>query len=331
MKPCKFYQKIFPSAIYDELDDVESGELKAHLQICTSCREEYSRLQSFLGEIPARPIIEPEEESLQLLRNLVSSKIKQKKTQTATGPGAFFTFLMPRPVFQFGFAAVLLILGFFIGKSSRVEQGLANGASFQMLIAAQDNFRTENVSVQPFILGINKIEFDPGTGKIVVNYNTINDVQMRASVDDQNIHSLLQQAVLENEDYSVRLQALKTARAIAHETPAAFDETYLQIFRQLLSSESDLGLRLQVLKILQALPWNDSLKSILRQVLQQNSEDALRIAAFRTITEREQTPDELNEVLVTAKYDTSEFIKHRAEKLLNELKDKETTLLRREE
>lgn len=330
MDTCKKYIEKIPLSIYGELDDIENAELQVHLRSCEVCHREYHALQTMLTEIPQEPLHEAEEESLHLLRNLVSQKLKPK-TRTKNGfDQGIFSFIIQRPVFQFGFAALLIALGFFIGKSTENKANLSLNENFKTLVSAQENLQAGNAYVQPYILGINKIEYDPATGKISIDYNTINDIQMQGAASDRSIHALLQQAVLANEDYNVRLQALKTVRAVAHQTPAAFDDSYLQVFNQILNQETDLGLRLQVLKILDVLPWNEQLKTLLQQVLIKNSEDALRIAAFRTITERESKKDELTDVLAKAQHDTSTFIKYRSEKLLEELRNSEATPLRRE-
>ncbi|KAA3619672.1 MAG: zf-HC2 domain-containing protein [Calditrichaeota bacterium] len=331
MTPCKKYSENIPLYFYNELSEVNRAELDAHIKICPKCQVEFQETQRVLGRFPQQPALEPDDETLSLLRNIVSLKIKEKSEKREWLKNGLFTFVSPRPVFQLGFAALLLALGFFVGKSTENVLTVKPSQDFFALLSAQQDIAIDNTLVEPSMLGIDKINYNASTGKVEITYNTINDIRLQGAMTDQNVHALLQHAMLDAEDYSVRLNAIKTVNAFAQAEPNSLDASYMEVLSQLLTQESNLGLRLQVLKIFKVLPWSEDLKNVLQHVLLFDQDNALRIAAFRTITERENPPHELGELLTAAKNDSSTFIKYRAEKLLEELKNTDSTPLRRED
>ncbi len=330
MGTCNFNRENITLYFYDELAVLQRVELQDHLNRCTACMEEFLAMQRLLNKIPQQPPVQPDSATLDLLRNLISLQIRKRQPEFPRLRG-IFTFIQPRPAFQWGFAVLLLTLGFFIGKSTATNSAGAVQQTLGRLLAAQQDITTGNAVISPFLLGIERINYDAATGKIEIAYNTINDIRLRSATGDRKVHALLQMAMLEAEDYAVRLQAVKTVNALAAVEPQLLDAAYLQVFSQLLNSESNLGLRLQVLQIFKNMPWSREIKSILQNILLNDQDNALRIAAFRTITEHEKPTVKIRDLLTAAKNDSSTFIKYRANKLLEELKNSESIPLRKED
>ena len=329
MESCKNIHENSVLFFYGELNEQKSAELQAHIQTCPDCRAAFLSTQETLQQLPQKPLIQPDEATLNLLRHRLTAKIK-KSPKGFQLPRGLFTFINPRPVFQFGFAALLLAFGFFIGKSTSVNSPNTAATLFDLLAARQE-ITVANASVSPFLLDIEQIHYDRRSGKIEIDYNTINDIRMHGRVTDRKVHALLRQALLEPEDFSVRLKAVKTVSALAESDPQLLDAAYLAVLGQLLNSETNLGLRLQVLKIFKSLPWSDEINSVLQHILLHDQEKALRIAAFRTITEHEKPTEKMRELLTAAQKDSSTFIKFRANKLLQELQNVESVPLRNED
>lgn len=330
MDSCKNIRENIVLHIYNELDEQQSANLQAHLGSCPACKGEFLKTQKLLQALPQKPLLQPDGNSLNMMRKIISLNIR-KSAPGFQLPRGLFTFVNPKPAFQIGFAALLLILGFFVGKSTSETSANAVTSQFLNVLAAQQDIATGNAYVSPFLLDIERIQYDKESGKIEIAYNTINDIHLQGKPTDNKIHALLQQALQEPDDISVRLKAVKTVSALAETNPQFLDSGFRDVLGQLLINETNLGLRLRVLKIFKSMPWSDEIKSVLQSILLHDEEKAMRIAAFRTITERQRPLENMREILTVARKDSSTFIKFRANKLLEELKNVESFPLRNED
>ena len=270
-------------------------------------------------QIPQQSLIEPDDATLQLMRNAVSQKIREKTITPVkySSNRIFFSNLTQKPAFQFGFAALLLTFGFFAGRGT--VSGVNNSQlDFQNLIAANQLVQTANSEINPLLAGVEKVKFNSSTGEVEIFYATINDIQLNGNLNDPAIRQLLSHAMLEEENPSVRLHAVKALKVFAEEEKKIKPEL-VNSLETLLENENNLGIRLQALKLLNIIPLNSSVKNILTKVLVHDSEPSMRIQAFDQLTSQTESGEEIDEYLAIVKQDTSEYLKYRSKSIIDKL------------
>ncbi len=319
MKVCEKYHKNLVLYSYNDLEDIERSDLEAHLKICASCRVELQELQVMHKQIPQKSLIEPDDATLQLMRNAVSQKIREKTITPVkyNSNRLFFSNITQKPAFQISFAVLLLTFGFFAGRGT--VSGVDNSQlNFQNLIAANQLIQTANSEINPLLAGVEKVKFNSSTGEVEIYYTTINDIQLNGNLNDPAIRQILNHAMLEEENPSVRLHAVKALRVFAEEEKKIEPEL-VNSLETLLDNENNLGIRLQAVKLLNILPLNSSIKNILTKVLVHDSEPSMRIQAFDKLTSQKQSGEEIDEYLAIVKQDTSEYLKYRSKSILDKL------------
>ncbi|MFQ5631520.1 MAG: anti-sigma factor family protein, partial [bacterium] len=210
MSTCKNFEQNLLLYLYDELPEVEKAGLEAHLQACAACQAELNSLREFHSIVPAKPLIEPEEASLQVLRNSVSLKIRDQQKAREKRGWRVFTFVQPSPVFQFGFVVLLLAFGFLLGRQTFSSRPAPqNDLSLESLITASQQIQATNSKIDPFLAGVEKLKFDPNTGTVEIHYNTVNDIALTGDLSNPMVRQMLRHAMLGEENPAVRLHAVK--------------------------------------------------------------------------------------------------------------------------
>jgi len=324
MSVCEKYKKNLVLYFYDELDEVENADLEAHLHVCKRCQEELQELKNLEQTIPQKPFIKPDDATLQLMRNVLSQKIRAQTKAQSEKKFTPFTSITPRPVFQAGFAILLLAFGFVIGRQT-IGNADQNQETFQNLIAANQQVQAANSEINPLLAGVEKVKFNSQTGEVEVYYTTVNDIQLNGDLNSPTIRQMLSHAMLEEENPSVRLHAVKALKVFAEEKKLIEPELIGSI-ETLLNKEDNLGIRLQAIKLLNVLPLNDAVKNILTKVLLNDPEPSMRMQAFDKLTSQERSVG-IDEYLSIAKRDTSEYLKNRSNMILNQLKENEANNL----
>jgi len=332
MSACDKYKEKIVLYFYEELEKDDQSALESHFQICPECYKELQQLRLLDQKIPQKPIVDLEDSHLQVLRNELSQKIRQREaTIVEDKPGFFlFSFITPKPVFQFGFAALLLVLGFLLGNRSSSTELDQNQIALQNLISTNQQIQAANGEINPFLAGVEKVKYNPESGSVEIFYTTVNDIQLNGNLNNPTVRQMLTHAMLEEENPTVRLHAVKALQVFADEGKSLKPELVSSI-ESLLKKENNLGVRLQALQILNLIPLNSSVKNILTNVLLQDPEPAMRIQAFETLTKENQ---ELDNLLEITKKDTNEYLKFHSEKLLeknkNRIKNGPEKLMRKE-
>ena len=317
MKRHKDYREKLALYVYDELNAAERGELETHLQTCPACREELQQLQVLRQSIPEKPLIEPDEATLQSLRNMVSYKIRSEKPRPAGLGNFFISFLKPAPALRVGFALAVFVLGFFLGRQELSPQQDNSDAILQDLLTANRQVQSGSSTVNPLLASVERINYDPQSGNIEIYYTTVNDIRLKGKADNAAIRQLLREAILEDQNPAVRLHAVKTAESIA-ETRSGLDQDIVQALAFLLEKEQNPGLRLKVLRTLSAQMPDPQVKSTLIRILLNDPNPALRIAALEGLLAHPFSGADIDILKTVARRDPNSFIQSRAEKKIRD-------------
>lgn len=313
MKGCKLYEKKIVLFFYDELDAGEKVNVAAHLQTCSRCRETLQTLQSMAEKIPRQSVPEPDEATLQGMRNNLMQKIKtqrrDKRQRKIRRPPIF----SPAPFFQTGLAVLLLAVGFLLGKQFGQKEN-AGQTAFNNILAANRLVRTKYGEINPLLAGVEKVKYNQKTGNVEIFYTTVNDIQLTGSLQNDTVREMLVHAMLEKENPTVRLHAVKSLNRLTR-AGGALSPDLIRSVTLLLQKEKNLGVRLQVLRLLKNISTDGSVKDILLQIMLRDPEPAMRIQAFENLTTLKLSTQELNEILAIAKQDSSGYFAYQLKKI----------------
>lgn len=317
MQPCSHFEQLIIDYFYDELDPDQIEAVEKHVQECESCAAALKALRQLGEHLPQNDVPEPDQATLNLLRTMTSLRLKN---MTAELPRRKIISWIP----QIAFGFCLLLLGYFAGQSRNIPQQSNSQDFIRELIMATNEVKAQNTAIDPFLLNIKKINYDEGSGNVEIEYNTINDIRIKGDLYDSDVMGLLQQALLEEENTTVRLHAVKAIRSMSSESePSTSMHNFVDVFEQMMENEPNMGVRYQIVQALKYLPWSDELKSLLMKTVVDQKDNSLRVEAFRTLVRRTEEPREIEGLLQKVKNDSTTFIRVRAQKMLDQLNDSE--------
>ena len=121
MNSCKIIRRKMVEAVYSDLPEDEQKQFLQHLDSCADCRREFAILQKTLGIMNKRQIPDPGEDYWgNYWQNLQHRLIERNKTNVISEwvkkLFAFLNVRMPGYAPQLAAAAVILVVGIFIGK-----------------------------------------------------------------------------------------------------------------------------------------------------------------------------------------------------------------------
>jgi hypothetical protein len=318
---CKKIQKNLPLYLYNELDEVAAAEVKAHLTICHKCQKAMSGLQLLHQRIPRKPLFNTKESAIAPFRNVVLAHLKKPESRKKSG----FSFT-PRPAFLYAMASILLFIGFFAGRFTSMIHS-SGPSDLGQIIAARQSVKFEQGVIQPSLLGVERIQFDPESQTIEIKYSTFNDIRLRSRLDQPGIQEILSYAMLQDESPAVRLHAVKALRSIS-DANVSLDAKVVDSLEQLVQREQNAGIKLTALRVLKTVPANDQIKKIFTYALLYDKSTAIRIAAFEGLAREGVADTEIESILQSVKADSSQYFQSKTQQLL---KNRQNTTNKKEE
>jgi hypothetical protein len=307
---CQDVEPQLPFYVAAETLAEESEMIQAHLSSCDSCRQKLTEQEQLYKTLQTVSSEQVQDSMLYALRSRLAFQIQRESR-----PRRSRYYL--KPAWQAAMAVLFLLGGFALGRFSG-NPAPVDSAVLQQLLTAEQTVNTAQGAIDPYLNAIEKVKYDPASGMVEIQYNTINNVSYRAGTDNPVIRQMLRQAVAEEQNPAARLNAVRTMQAIAIKEQG-LDTDLLTAIEYLLQKEQNQGVRLMALKVLKSVPMNEAIKHLLLRVLLYDQNMALRIQAFETLTGQQAPKAELEKVLHVAKTDTSTYIRYRAEELLKQM------------
>jgi len=196
---CELVRNNLTMHLYGELSDVARIELEQHLDRCGDCKREWETTKAFRAEMDT---FQPAEPSAYLL---ASSRIKLHDALENVQPAWSWRRLVLDPVhwlqqmrFSPALAAALVIVGFTGGVLT----------TFQIARTPAPMIGTGPAPSQATIAGISGIEQQPGSDKVQIKYDTVQQQQTQGSLEDPKIEQLLLYAARNQQNPGVRVSSL---------------------------------------------------------------------------------------------------------------------------
>ena len=317
MSTCKNYREKRILYVYDELSEAEKSEFEVHLNTCSNCSAELAQLKKMQQTLPAQPYKEPDEATMQLLRNNISQRIRSQAIKSRNGVGnLILSLLQPAPALRIGFAMAVFAVGFFLGSRNLSSQAPQQDTALESLLTANQQIQSQNSAINPLLASVEKISYDSQSGNIEISYTTVNDIQLQGKVENPAVRQLLRQAILERENPTVRLHAVKAVKSLV-EKQTQLEPEILEALTLLINNEENLGVRLKVLNVLKALLPNPYAKATLVRILLDDPNPPMRIAALEALLDHELAQDDIGILHQIARQDTNNYLRSQAQQTID--------------
>ena len=294
---CSHNQEDLILHFYGELEEAQRPEIEARLIVCEACKHHYDALGSIQNEIPREPSVTLDDATLSAIRAATSSRLA---SEVKSRPRIS---LMPRlaPRMQWGMVAAIVLVSFFVGRSSFQTEGPA------MLAGLGSDTRVSNV------------DFNSSTGQVQIKFDDVDRSTVEGNYEDRDIQSLLGSTLIQTADPASRL---RTVRSVSEWTPVSVepDESLVSALQQVLNTDTNDGIRLHALKALRALfvsvPVPESLKNDLITVLLHGENSAMRIEAMYLLIESQLIDQDMVPIMEAASQDNNPLIRYKADEML---------------
>lgn len=309
------YKEWILLSVLDELGDEERRNLEVHLAECAGCRAEFEEAKSFIALVGETAAARPSDETLRdARRSLREALYATGARRFGAGSRVWAGWLPPMRTAFAGAAAIAI--GFLAGYLvfGRMEKGVVSSRpvdiaqpDHELGVPAYRNVRLANV--------------DPRTNEIELEYDMIRPARLKAGIDDERVRSVLAQAVMNDDNPGTRLRAINTIGTYGGAPQGAEIERALI---QAVKTDPNAGVRKQALYVLYRMPFDDDIKRACLDVLANDENEGLRIAAINMLAVamlegRLQGKEIVDAVGARLQGDRNDYIRIQSETFLQEV------------
>ena len=302
---CKHDRKDLVLHFYGELSESAAADVDVRLKVCSVCEEYYAELISMEVIIPRSPSVEPDETVMTAIRAATARRLLEREESQSRRlePRGF---VLPGPIrSRLSLVTALVVLAFFGGRwSTSLTQ--TPGSVFDA----------------PSKVDISDIAYDAETGTVHVQYRTMGVSSIEGSFEDDRVRSLVELALVNTDNPSTRLRAVKLLNLMNVEQIRP-DAKLVSALAVILKDDPNSGMKLQAIgalrRIHEGAALDEQLTELLMGILDSSDNSALRIEALGLLTSSELARQDLNRVLARASRDENSFIRFRARSALDEM------------
>ncbi|HHP7239924.1 anti-sigma factor family protein [Longibacter sp.] len=347
---CPTFKPLMTEALFGDLPPGDQTRLDDHLKACDACAAEFASLQSTLEVASAYERPQRSDAYWDAFSERLYERVEQEPSAAPADAAVpswtdrLATWWASRPAllpvtgmqwaFHGALALLLIAAGLTLGRMTAPAPTpsdplaeTAGPATDPLLVPI--NAGVNGANIEPRLTGVEDITYDVTDGAVEIRYNTTNDVVVRDKPDDPKIQRLLRAALLDDNNPSSRLHAVKTLEAAR---PAADDEV-ISALTYLVRDESSPDMRLRAVRALRRLhqtaPMSESTRGVLVNVLLDADLPALRIEALESLTNDTMlsSPAAINNgahavpsFLHQAQSDSNGYVRYRAGEMLQQIR-----------
>ena len=301
---CETVQENLVLLIYGELADDARFQIENHLQDCSECTREWQAVRQFHAQASSLPALEPTPNLLAASRLRLHEALDT--TEQSRGWRFIFDPIMWLRQMRFSpaLAASILIIGFTAGTLTMWDvmhgnlrpspTGVINPASSQASIAA-----------------ISGISQEPGTNKVQINYDTVQQQSTQGSLDDPKIQQLLLYAARNQQNPGVRVESMDLL------TKRCGDPRVREALIYALRYDKNPGVRLKAVDGLQSYVKNDvRVRDAGVEALLYDANQGVRIAAIHMLQPVKADGSVRAAFRQLASKDSNAFIRRESQRML---------------
>lgn len=265
---------------YEELSGPEKEIFENHLGECALCSTEYNQFKAVMKEINNVEQNIVNQDLLFASRQKLSHALRNNKSEKESRGMLsvildFFKY--PRLAFSLGAALIMgFIIGYFVFSSSDITE--LNGSN--NYVNVNDDFLEGDRL--PKISNLNFIDADAGDGEIEIEFEAARPVRLKGSVNDPVIQSVLAYSMLNNQNPGSRLNSVNAIHAPGQ---MKLDVDTRNALLTVLLTDPNPGVRLEALKVLRRLPYDQSVKQAFLTVLTSDTTSGMRIEAINALSD----------------------------------------------
>lgn len=319
MKHSEFIEKI-PLYFYEELSGNDRILFEKHKSECEECGKIYRAEITFLQELDKDKSSAVDDRLLSSARYQLEKALRDKQLKAGdSNLNKIISYLFTPYKFAASLGIVLLIglltgYALFSGSSS----GPINDYSNTQYISAANSFEFKDQDLR--IASIYFIDADASDGEIEFEFDAIKPVRIKGSVNDPQIQAVLAYSMLNNQNPGSRLSSIN---AIDSKPQLNIDSETKNSLLTVMLTDDNPGVRLEALKVLKRLPYDEITKQAFLTVLASDTTSGLRIEAINALSGLAEKGMSLNQEEITLfkeKFynDNNNYIKFRSRTILQE-------------
>ncbi len=302
---CKHDKKDLVLHYYSELSEAATADVDVRLKVCPACAEYYAEFSGMEAIIPRSPSVEPDESVMTAVRAVTARRLREREGEQSRRlePRGF---VLPGPIrSRLSLVTALVVFAFLGGRWST--------SSNQTGISVFD---------APSIADISDIAYDAETGTVRIKYRTVSASSIDGSFEDSRVRSLVEHALVNRDNPSTRLRAVKLLNMMDVEQIRP-DAGLVSALAVILKDDPNSGMKLQAIgalrRIHEGAALDKEMTELLLGILDSSDNSALRIEALELLTASELARQDLNRVLTRASRDENSFIRFRALAALDDM------------
>ncbi len=315
MIKCEKYQELILLDRYGEIDEVSRRALNKHLAECPICAAEKVRTDDIFRILDKKEEAEIDPEWLKSMRNQMVAHLQVSKARAKTWSFDWDKIwgIMRSPALKFAYSAMLLVVGFGIGKFQCTGGGSIMPELHVGQMAGQNNQSARPVDMQSMLEDgkLRNVDLQElPDQQVQVSFQGTQDYQLVGTPEDKNIQEVLAYIMLHESNTGLRMRSLEQLS----QQP---DSLVQQLMIYSVLNDENEGVRLKAIRTLHNYPLSASLKQAYIRALMTDSNSAVRIEAMeglRNMTADEQVRDIL---AIAAANDANDYVKLLAKNALD--------------
>ena len=297
---CQLAREHILLLLYHELDFARRDGVEAHLNACGDCARLYSTEREFLRSLNQRATPPKDlmaKSHYDLMRSVHSSRIEQSTT-VKCWKGFWRSLGLSRPIWQPTAVVTLLLLGFFVGRTSspNVDSSPNSG---------HDTFGATAADIESVRLNADKTSVE-----IIIEQ--VKRRTIEGSLRDPNIQELLLSTALNYPNSGVRLDTIDALKNRVE------DHKVKRVFQRAMIEDDNAGVRLKAFEALKPHRRDPEIRNAFLKVLMTDENPGMRVEAINVLTE---LPDRrlVEPLQKLVGRDTNRYIRLRSRRILHEL------------
>lgn len=310
----KNFESLVVLDFYKEISPEERAKLERHLSSCSKCGSFQKSLEKAMSQQKRvqdphldKDLLEARDEFHRALlagRNIPEYKFSRPERTFA-----------PVPVYA---VAVIAFVTLALGATTSFLFFNRPGKNAASIISELNSKNKEDVAID----NIRFLSTDQGSGEVQFSFDFVKRYEMKGSLDDQNIQTVLAYALANSDNAGVRL---KTVGML--ETTTKPDKEIEKALLKAAKTDDNAGVRRQALLSLKKLPFDNEIRDALLFVLQSDKNPGMRVSAINYLSEKETSssttktigPNLLNVLRERSLSDQNKYVRLKAANMLKEI------------
>ena len=315
MMKCEKYQELILLDRYGEIDVSSKRALLKHIEACPICAAERIRTESIFELLNKKEETEIDPEWLKSMRNQMVAHLQVTKSRSASYRFDWERILgiFRSPALRFAYSAMLLAVGFGVGKFECSQGGSGIIPQLNVGQMAGQTQQPQQVDIASMLQDgkLRNVDLQELPGQqLQVTFQGMKDYQMIGTSEDKNIQEILAYIMLHESNTGLRMRSLESLTAQP-------DSLVKQLLIYSILNDDNEGVRLKAIRSLHNYPPSPQLRQAFMRALMTDKNSAVRIEAMEGLGKM-VSDDQVRDILaIAAANDENDYVKLLAKNALD--------------